>query len=98
MLRKLASTLFLALLVMMLAGCAAHTHVVGTGPAASDVAAKRQWYFLFGLVPLNQVDTGAMAAGATNYSIHTEQNVLDIILNIFTSYVTITSRTVTVTK
>ena len=98
MLRKLASTLFLALLVMMLVGCAAHTHIVGTGPAGSDIAAKRQWYALWGLVPINQVDTGALAAGATNYSIHTETSIIDILLNIFTGYVTIYSRTVTVTK
>ena len=98
MLRKLASTLLLALLVMMLAGCAAHTHVVGTGPAGTDATEMRQWYALWGLVPINNADTGAMAAGATNYSIHTEQSVLDVIMNIFTGVVTIYSRTVTVTK
>jgi hypothetical protein len=98
MLRKLASVAILALVVMMLVGCAAHTHIVGTGPAGSDVVVKRQWYAIWGLVPINQVDSGAMAAGATNYSIHTEASFLDVIINIFTQYVTITSRTVTVTK
>ena len=98
MLRKLASTLFLALLVMMLAGCAAHTHVVGTGAAGTDVVQMRQWYALWGLVPINQADSGAMAAGATNYSIHTELSVLDWVISIFTGIVTINSRTVTVTK
>jgi hypothetical protein len=98
MFRKLSSVLFLALLVFMLVGCEAHTHIVGTGPAGSDVLIKRQWYALWGLVPINQVDTGAMAAGATNYSIHTEMNFLDVVMNIFTGYVTIYSRTVTVKK
>ena len=96
--KRLTSTLFLALLVMMLAGCSAHTHMVGTGPAGSSVAQARQWYILWGLVPLNQTDSNAMAAGATNYSIHTEWSFLDIVMNLFTSTVTVYSRTMTVTK
>jgi hypothetical protein len=49
-------------------------------------------------VPINKVDTNAMAAGATNYQIKTEASALDVIINIFTEYVTVMSRTVTVTK
>lgn len=97
MFRKLSSVLFLALLVFMLVGCEAHTHIVGTGPAGSNVLATRQWYVLFGLIPLNQVDTGAMAAGATNYSIHTERDFLSGVVYYIT-YGLIGARTVTVKK
>jgi hypothetical protein len=79
-------------------GCSAHTHIVGSGASSGATDQARQWYILFGLVPLNNVDTATMAAGATNYEIKTEQSFLDIVMNIFTGYVTINSRTVTVTK
>jgi len=39
-----------------------------------------------------------MAAGTTDYTIKTEQSALDVVINIFTSWVTVYSRTVTVTK
>jgi len=44
-------------------------------------------------------DTSAkMAGGASDYMIKTEQKFLDIVINIFTSAVSVYSRTVTVTK
>ena len=92
--------LALALVVMMAvaAGCATNIHKIGSGPAQNQVVEQRQWYVLFGLVPINNVDTQVMAGGATNYEIKTQASVLDVIINIFTNYVTVSSRTVTVTK
>ena len=58
----------------------------------------RQWYILWGLVPLNDVDTTELAGGSVNYEIDTEQGFLDIVINIFTGIVTVNSRTVTVTR
>ena len=81
-----------------LVGCAAHVHKVGAGAAGADVAKQRQWYILWGLVPLNSVDSNAMAGGASDYEIKTEQSFVDVVLNIFTGFVTINSRTVKVTK
>ncbi|MDO9576918.1 MAG: hypothetical protein Q7J16_03455 [Candidatus Cloacimonadales bacterium] len=49
-------------------------------------------------MPLNEVDTNQMAGGAANYEIKTEQSAMDIIMNLFTSCVTVYSRTVTITK
>ncbi|MBU1701293.1 MAG: hypothetical protein KJ970_12415 [Candidatus Eisenbacteria bacterium] len=83
---------------MTLAGCAAHVHKVGAGPSGNDIVEARQWYILWGLVPLNEVDSNVMAAGAKDYEITTSQQPLDIIINIFTGIVTVNSRTVTVTK
>jgi predicted small secreted protein len=78
--------------------CNTHQHVVGTGPKTNAKVEERQWYILFGLVPLNDVDSKKLAGGATDYKIQTQLTPLDIILNIFTGFVTIGSRTVEVTK
>ncbi len=86
------------LLVLFLTGCAGHVHTVGTGPQGSSVVEARQWYVLWGLVPINDVDTSVMAAGAGNYQIETEQSFLDVVINIFTGMITVQSRTVTVTR
>jgi hypothetical protein len=90
----------IALMTIMLAfvACSTHTHIVGKGAQGSQKVENRQWYILFGLVPLNDVSTNEMAAGATDYTIQTQQCALDVIMNIFTMYVTVSSRTVTVTK
>jgi len=89
----------LLLLVLLVAsGCAAHTHVIGSGGSGNEVVEQRQWYVLWGLVPINEINSADMAAGASNYTIETEQSALDVVINIFTSIVTIYSRTVTVTK
>ncbi len=86
------------LVVSMLAGCAVHQYTIGTGPQGMSVDSARQWYILFGLVPLNNVDIAEMVDGAEGYEIRTAQEPMDIIFNIVTSYVTISSRTVTVKK
>jgi hypothetical protein len=79
-------------------GCMAHTHVVGTGAQTGMTEEERQWYILWGLVPINDVDSSDMATGAQNYTVETEITPLDFVINIFTSFITVYSRTVTVTK
>ena len=83
---------------LFLIGCSTHVHTVGTGPQSGQVETARQWYILWGLMPLNTVDTGAMAGGAANYEIKTSTEALDIIIGIPANYVSVKSRTVTVTK
>lgn len=82
----------------LLTGCMTHMHVVGEGAKQGIVETERQWYALWGLIPINKVDTKEMAKGATNYTIKTEQNALDIIINLATSFVTVYSRTVEVRR
>ena len=97
MLKKLpAAILILGLLFII--GCSTHVHTVGDGPQGNDMIESRQWYVLWGLVPMNLVDTNAMAGAATDYEIKTEFNALDFIINVFTAVATISSRTVTVRK
>ena len=89
--------MILCMLLMM--GCATHIHTIGSGPPARSVTEEaRQWWVLFGLVPINEVDTRAMAGDAENYEITTELTFLDVVINMFTSIASVTSRTVTVEK
>ena len=96
--RRFTASLVVAVSLALLCGCAQHIHKIGSGPSGTDVVEQRQWYILFGLVPLNNADTSVMAAGATNYQIKTAITPLDFVINIFTEWVTVVSRTVTVTK
>jgi len=86
------------LFLVIIVGCSAHIHTIGKGAQGNDEIENRQWYILFGLVPLNEVDTKEMSGGAENYEIKTEQSALDIVMNIFTGMISVYSRTVTVTK
>ena len=95
--KSIRLALVVVLLVVMV-GCAAHVHTIGAGPQGWTTDQQRQWYVLWGLVPINTVDTSEMAGGISNYEIKTELSPLDCLINIFTTYVSVISRTVTVTK
>ena len=92
---------------MLFIGCATHIHTVGYGPQSGIKATARQYYLLWGLVPLNTVDTNEMVGTDVNgkqiedYEIQTQFGALDIVINwisIMTTRLFISSRTVTVTK
>lgn len=79
-------------------GCAAHVHQVGQGAQGNETVEARQWYVLWGLVPINDVDTKMMAGQTTDYEIMTSITPLDFIIGVFTGIITVRSRTVTVQK
>ena len=96
---KLPTILGSLALLLALAACHALDHRVGTGAAGNAATSQRQWYVLWGLVPIGtKVDSHAMAGGAANYDVHSEQNVVDVIINIFAGIVSIHAQTVTVKK
>ena len=78
--------------------CLSHRHIVGNGPQTGVKIERKQWYALWGLVPVGFVDTKELAGDAKDYKIYTRQNAGDFFLNILTGIVTFQSRTVTVTK
>jgi hypothetical protein len=87
--------------VLVLASCVSHTHVVGDGAQTGQEVSAKQWYAVWGLIPLGiggGADTAEMAAGASDYTITTEYEFIDVVANIFLQYVTLNIRTVTVTK
>jgi hypothetical protein len=88
----------MVIILGLLMGCAAHIHKIGQGAQGAQKVEARQWYVLWGLVPINDVNTLNMSDGATDYTIKTEQSALDVLINIFTGYISVVSRTVTVTK
>ena len=55
-------------------------------------------YALWGLVPINEVDSKAMAEGASNYTIKSKVKFVDYVISEFTSAVTINVQTVSVLK
>ena len=87
--------------------CATHLHTVGYGPQTGVKATARQYYLLWGLIPLNTVKTDEMAGKdingntITNYEIQTQIGPMDALISV-ASAITIaglvSSRTVTVTK
>lgn len=92
------SALLLIVAFLFVIGCAAHVHQVGTGAQGNETMEERQWYVLWGLVPINNVDTNIMAGQTTDYEITTSITPLDFIINIITGSVSVYSRTVTVQK
>ena len=96
MLRKV-SAIVLIVAILFVVGCSTHIHKVGNGPQGNDMTEVRQWYLIAGLVPINEVNTNAMAGGSNNYEIVTTENVIDVIVTIVTGAL-VTSRTVTVRK
>ena len=86
---------------LFLIGCSTHVHTVGTGPQTGVSNTARQFYLLYGLIPLNSVDTGAMAGGAANYEIQTQVGPMDVVINVASAVAIagiVSSRSVTVTK
>jgi hypothetical protein len=98
MLHKVVALLLILVFVLGMVGCMSHTHVVGNGAQGVSTQEARQWYVLFGLVPINDANSAMLAGNATDYTIKTEISPLDFIINIFTSWVTVYSRTVSVTR
>ena len=73
-----------------------HTHVVGLGAAGAEVKVERQYYFLFGFIPFNEVDAQRMAGNLTSYSVETSYGFFDILLAPLLLPILSTSRTVVV--
>lgn len=82
---------------VLLTSCFTSTHVVGSGGTGESVKAK-QWFALFGLVPLNTVNSQQMAGGKTDYTVTTTFSFVDQLIGMFTSIVTIRPMTVEVKK
>lgn len=85
-----------ALVLPFLAGCVTHRHTVGLGGSDTNAVTARQYYVLFGLLPVNDVDTQRMAGDLTSYTIETGYGIVDVLVGPFLLPLTLTSRTVVV--
>lgn len=97
-LKKAMSVTLIVACLGLLVGCSTHIHQVGAGAQGNQIEQARQWYVLWGLVPLNEVNSDQMAGMSTDYTIKTEANAFDVLINMVTTFATITSRTVTITR
>ena len=86
------------ILLVIFFGCSTHIHTIGEGPQKNQEVSKRQWYALYGVIPLNEVDTHQMADGSENYQIISKFSGLDIVITGCLGGGCIGSRTVTVKK
>ena len=75
-------------------GCMTLTHVVGEGAQGAQIEEERQWYVLWGLVPINEVDSHEMADGAVDYTVTSQVTVIDGLISIVLGWVSIQSQTV----
>ena len=96
--KKIAVAAVVVVLCFSLMGCWTFQHQVGTGAATGVKVEKKQWFILWGLVPLNEIDSKALAGGAENYTVQTQQSFVDVVIGVVTGWVTIYPQTVTVTK
>jgi hypothetical protein len=96
--KKVMAAILLVAFCLVMVGCYTIEHQIGKGSQTGVSMEKKQWFILWGLVPLSDVNTNQMSGGATDYTIKTEQSVVDVVIGIFTSCVTVYPRTVTVTK
>jgi len=95
---------------LLIIGCSTHIHTVGYGPQSGITKTARQYYLLWGLIPINTVDTQVgLAKDEINYEIRTQTAATDFVIILAPSVILaimgipipvglITSRTVTVTK
>jgi len=74
------------------------THTVGTGGSAGATVEKKQLYALWGLVPINDVNSKEMAGESANYTIKSQVKFIYYIITAFTSIVTVNVQTVSVIK
>lgn len=89
-------TLLAVALSFAATGCVSHQHVVGLGPTGTGSVSARQYYMLFGLLQVNEVDTQRFAPELTSYSIDTRFSLTDLLLTTLLLPLTVTTRTVTV--
>lgn len=85
-----------ALFVIPSAGCVSHQHTVGLGATGTGEVQQRQYYALFGLVQVNEVDTQRLAGDLTSYTVDTRFGFIDLLLAPFLLPLTASSRTITV--
>ena len=102
---KKKTTVLMVATTLLIVACSTHVHTIGTGPETGERVTARQFYLIYGLIPLNTVDTDEMADSAANYEIQTQVGIVDAGIAVGLAIVTlgvgpaiVQSRTVTVTK
>ena len=85
---------------VLLQGCFTFQHTVGRGPMSTPpvVAAERQWFWLWGLMPIGDHDSATLAGSAHDYRVTTEFTFSDVVISALTSFVSFYRQTIIVEK
>lgn len=80
-------------------GCTIHRHTVGNGPIKKQgsqltIAKKKQWFALWGLVPVNTPNTEEMSGNFKDYQIKSSTNFGDMLISFFLSPFSFQTRTI----
>ena len=72
-------------------GCFTQSVEYGSGGTGASEQEFNQWFALWGLVPITQIedDVEAAVGSSTDYTLTSEFTEIDCVINIFTSFVTI---------
>lgn len=95
---KLKSVLIIIAFALTLTSCYTLESAVGKGAQGNTVVSKKQWFALWGLVPLKKVDTQELAGGAQDYTIKSQHKFGDYIISTLTGAATISCLTIEVKK
>lgn len=95
---KILTIVVLLAFVVAFAGCYTNNHIIGDGPKGNTELSEKQWYILWGLVPLNTINTNKMAGNVDDYKITTQHSFVDVLISAVTGIATISVKSVTVVK
>ena len=96
-----AARLFAATGVLaLLPGCFTFTHTVGRGPLTPTpvVAKETRWFALWGVAPMDGLDSADLAGQAHDYRVTTKFTFVDVVISAFTSFASFYRQTVIVEK
>lgn len=98
--RSLTRVALVALACAPLAACFTLTHTVGRGPQSPTpvIATETEWFALWGLVPLEPVDSAVLAGPTPDYRVTTKFTAMDVVITAFSSLLTFYRQTVIVEK
>jgi len=94
---RLVSLILMGAFALSVSSCMVQQHIVGNGGKGVVSESTKQWYVLWGLVPINKIDEKAMIGGANDYTIRTSTEFIDGLISGILSGL-VMARTVTVTK
>lgn len=75
---------FLGAMALMLSSCFTHTYMVGDGSQTGVEVKEKNYFVMYGLVPISTSNPHMMAGGAENYEVTTSHTFIDGILNSLT--------------
>jgi hypothetical protein len=90
--------ILLLIFSVLASSCMTNRHEIGEGAQLGVKKQETQWYLLWGLVPLGNVDTKKLAGNSNDYEITTTYGFLDVLANILLGPFSFQTRTVTVIR